>query len=187
MPSAGFFRALGMFTRPAFFSDAECDRLLGAAQRSPQLAVTVDQYQWGEAKLDEQTRRTRRAELSGDDERFIVERLREAMPNVAAHFGLTLTNVEQPQLLTYRTGDFFVLHRDLDRDEVSGRQISAIAFLESPGEATYGGGALRFFTDRGTFPFSAERGMLLAFRSDIFHDVEPVTRGERHTVVSWFL
>jgi predicted 2-oxoglutarate/Fe(II)-dependent dioxygenase YbiX len=36
------------------------------------------------------------------------------------------------------------------------------------------------------FPVTAETGLLIAFRSDIFHEVTPVTAGERFTIVSWF-
>jgi predicted 2-oxoglutarate/Fe(II)-dependent dioxygenase YbiX len=28
--------------------------------------------------------------------------------------------------------------------------------------------------------------MLVAFRSDVLHQVSPVTKGERFTIVSWF-
>jgi SM-20-related protein len=31
-----------------------------------------------------------------------------------------------------------------------------------------------------------EAGLLIAFRSEMLHEVEPVTSGERVTIVSWY-
>jgi SM-20-related protein len=31
-----------------------------------------------------------------------------------------------------------------------------------------------------------EPGLLVAFRSDVLHEVEAVTHGERYSIVSWF-
>jgi predicted 2-oxoglutarate/Fe(II)-dependent dioxygenase YbiX len=35
-------------------------------------------------------------------------------------------------------------------------------------------------------PVTGEAGSLIAFPSDMVHEVTPVSRGERYTVVSWF-
>jgi SM-20-related protein len=36
------------------------------------------------------------------------------------------------------------------------------------------------------FGVEGEEGLLIAFRSDLLHEVTPVTHGERYTLVSWF-
>jgi hypothetical protein len=42
-------------------------------------------------------------------------------------------------------------------------------------------------SERHGLPIGGEPGMLVAFRSDVLQEVRPVTRGERQTVVSWYL
>jgi SM-20-related protein len=77
------------------------------------------------------------------------------------------------------------------------RQVSAVIFLNSAAEArgpeSYSGGALTFYglidgpCWRGYgFPLVGEQGLLIAFRSDVLHEVTVVTRGERYSIVTWF-
>lgn len=77
------------------------------------------------------------------------------------------------------------------------RRVSIILFMnsraEEPRAESYCGGALTLYglIDDARwkpygFPFMGEPGTLLAFRSDLFHEVKPVTWGERYTIVSWF-
>jgi SM-20-related protein len=61
------------------------------------------------------------------------------------------------------------------------------------GEDNYEGGALTLFglLDAGNdqdvgLPVVAEAGALIAFPSGMLHEVTPITRGKRFTVVSWF-
>ena len=191
MPSPAFFRALGLFIREGFFEGAECARLVAAARVAPQRGVKISREAWSKEEADETVRRSHRAELPEEMEQFIVQRLQQVMPAIARHFDVAVSKVERPQLLTYRPGDFFVLHRDLDRNAESGRVVSLIAFLESPGETTYIGGALTLYTAIGDeprpMPLTASAGLLLGFRSEVWHEVQPVISGERHTIVSWLL
>src|SRR5688572_28270035 len=111
------------------------------------------------------------------------------------HFGMTLTDCEPPQFLRYEKGDFFVRHQDgnthqNDFDHLRIRRISIVVFLNDtsvePQENCFSGGALTFYDQKTTFPLMGETGMLVAFKSDTFHEVLPVTSGERFTFVSWF-
>ena len=77
------------------------------------------------------------------------------------------------------------------------RRLSVVLFLNRQAkEATPGGfcgGSLVFYglindprAKQIGFPLVAEPGLLIAFPSDLVHEVTPVTDGERYTVVSWF-
>lgn len=116
-----------------------------------------------------------------------------------AHFGFSLTDCERPQFLRYQPGDFFVRHQDgntqtLDFDHLRIRKISLIAFLNDyaaePKENCYSGGALSFYDNKDpaaeSFPLHGEMGLLVAFRADTYHEVLPVTGGDRLTIISWF-
>jgi predicted 2-oxoglutarate/Fe(II)-dependent dioxygenase YbiX len=61
------------------------------------------------------------------------------------------------------------------------RRVSAIVFLSDRSE--YEGGTVRFL-HHGEAP--ATRGTLLAFRSELTHEVTRLERGERYTVVTWY-
>lgn len=116
-----------------------------------------------------------------------------------AHFGHSLTDCERPQFLRYQPGDFFVRHQDgntdtLEFDHLRIRRISLIAFLNDyaaePKENCYSGGELNFYEKKDanaeSFPLLGESGLLVAFRADTYHEVMPVTSGNRYTVISWF-
>ena len=107
------------------------------------------------------------------------------------------------QFLRYGERDFYRAHRDstTDRhaaDYLRQRRVSVVVFLnqeaDQGGPDTYGGGALRFYglmddpllKDRG-LALTGEPSLLIGFRSDTLHEVTPVTRGERLTIVTWFL
>jgi SM-20-related protein len=92
----------------------------------------------------------------------------------------------------YERGAFFVAHRDRprsDASELSARRISIVLFLNDD----FSGGALTFYdliearAWHGVgLPCEAAAGLLVAFRSETMHEVQPVIRGRRCTVVSWY-
>jgi predicted 2-oxoglutarate/Fe(II)-dependent dioxygenase YbiX len=64
---------------------------------------------------------------------------------------------------------------------------------KQPAQDVYGGGSLVFYGlldgsqwEKVGFPLEGEPGLLIAFRSDLLHEVQQVTFGHRYTVVSWF-
>jgi SM-20-related protein len=102
--------------------------------------------------------------------------------------------------LIYQEGDFYSVHADGGKDgdvpTTRERKVSVGIFLnaqtEQPAEGTYCGGSLTFYGliddprwHTYGFPLKSEPGLLIAFRSDVPHQVPPVTHGKRHTIVSW--
>ena len=151
--------------------------------------------------VSETTRRSLRLTPSNETVELIVARLLACMGDVAKHFGVELSECEDPQFLRYQTGDFFVAHQDgntgLLRLDTELRQVSTVIFLnresDSPEEGAnvYCGGSLVFTNLRAPaelakFRVSATPGTLVAFRSETTHEVTPVTHGERLSIVSWF-
>jgi predicted 2-oxoglutarate/Fe(II)-dependent dioxygenase YbiX len=70
------------------------------------------------------------------------------------------------------------------------RRISIVAFLNGfsgePQDGCYSGGVLKFDDKERAFDLEGETGLLVAFTADTFHEVLPVTSGERFTIISWF-
>jgi SM-20-related protein len=129
-----------------------------------------------------------------------MRRLWSCEDAIEKHFDVSLTECEEPQFLRYREGDFFVAHQDgntgLLRLETERRRISTVIFLsresDVPGPNVFCGGALVLTnhhpsSDHAPFRVSAERGTLVAFRSETTHEVTPVTHGERLSIVSWYM
>jgi predicted 2-oxoglutarate/Fe(II)-dependent dioxygenase YbiX len=124
--------------------------------------------------------------------------LRERKTEIEEHFGITLSECEEPQFLRYQQGDFFVAHQDgntpLIFDHTRHRRVSVVIFLNSqstePHPDTYGGGELvfhgRYDDPDFRLPAAPEPGTLVAFPAETTHEVVPLTHGERYTIVSWY-
>jgi len=142
--------------------------------------------------IDETTRRTLSVHIPAASQQPIRDIFDNLLPELSAHFGVPLTAYEEPQFLRYGPGSFFTAHRDRPRSghlDTSDRKASFVIFLNNDFE----GGELTFYElldDPGFagagFPCDAIPGLAIAFRSEIIHEVTPVTRGERFTIVTWF-
>jgi predicted 2-oxoglutarate/Fe(II)-dependent dioxygenase YbiX len=144
-------------------------------------------------RLDQGVRKTKWAGVSAPMILAVKAHLLAVKPRLERHFNVTLAGCEEPQVLAYKPGDFFRLHRDNADDPdasayLRARQVSAVIFLNSAPEArgpeSYGGGVLTFYgliddpCWRGYgFPLVGEQGLLIAFRSDVLHEVTVITGG----------
>ena len=143
-------------------------------------------------------RKTKRIAVSAETRALVRERLMARKPEIEAHFGVALTECEEPQFLRYEPGDYFVAHQDGNTpmiwDDSRFRRISAVIFLSRRADEevpdTYGGGMLVFHGPYTAPNFraaaDAHPGSLVAFRSETTHEVTPVTHGVRYTIATWF-
>ncbi|HEX2093337.1 MAG TPA: 2OG-Fe(II) oxygenase [Longimicrobiaceae bacterium] len=180
------------------FLDAATLRELGRELRLAGGGPATVLSQQPEGRVAPLVRKSTRIVVSPETRERIRGRLLERKAEIEEHFGLPLTECEEPQFLRYEVGDFFVPHQDgntpLIRDESRFRRISAVVFLSTPSPEpapdTYGGGELVFhgpYTGPALrVPVAPPPGTLVAFRAETTHEVTPVTHGERYTIVSWF-
>ena len=152
--------------------------------------------------VDRESRRTGWAEVSEETSSVVHDRLIALRTEVEQVFGVGVTGVQPPQFLRYGEGDFFAAHQDRSSDRKGAqfaqeRQVSAVIFLndETTDHApeSYEGGALTLFglmdarDDQAIgLPVNGETGALIGFPSEMLHEVTPITRGERFTIVSWY-
>ncbi len=151
-----------------------------------------------EGLVAENVRRTRRVTVSLKTATAVRARLYEYRRQLEQHFEITLNDCEEPQFLCYRTGDFFVAHQDgntglLRLDSDRSRRVSVSIFLNSESDEavntdSFVGGSLVFSDWRSDAKqrVRAEAGTLIAFRSELTHEVTPVTTGSRYAIVTWF-
>jgi predicted 2-oxoglutarate/Fe(II)-dependent dioxygenase YbiX len=185
----------GVLVRPEFWSDAQCARVRSAIDRGRTTSAEI--YDNGYL-VDEQVRRTNDVDVAPE----IVEHVEQAFAGVRAdvsrYFGTALTGAEGPGFLRYLTGGFYRTHVDWLDDPGEGwpRLISVVLFLSSAAagarEGRCEGGVLRLhgLADSGDeavpLDIAPVAGTLVAFPSDVPHEVLPVTAGVRDAIVDWF-
>jgi len=180
----------------AFFTVEVCRQLITELRRaSSRPALTYGKGEFG--STDGQVRRTLQLVPSANTIQLVARRLSEYRQCLEQHFGVRLDGNEEPQFLCYRLGDFFVAHQDGNTGLVqlksdAWRRISVTIFLNqesaTPGAETYSGGSLVFSDWRtdARLTVAGEAGKLVAFPSETTHEVEPVTHGERYSIVTWY-
>jgi SM-20-related protein len=202
VPAAEFFAPFGFFVHQDFLDAETCLRIRSEMATAPSAQATVVERTGPPQAVDEATRRTKSAKVSETTRNLVTDRLQRLRTKVEKHFDVPLQRCQQPQFLVYRTNDFFKPHEDNSShhqapDYVKQRKISVVIFLNGQNEtepAGYSGGSLTFYglfnDEKGKnlgFPLIACAGLLVAFRSETLHGVTSVTRGERYSVVTWFV
>jgi predicted 2-oxoglutarate/Fe(II)-dependent dioxygenase YbiX len=199
MPSSDLFTRLGLFVGEDFLDSSLRERVLLETRSATRKYAEVYTEQNRE-QLDESARRANKIKPSGSVRRLLEERLDALRPQLERAFGIPLGGFQAPQLLAYGPGDFHEAHVDTRPDaaeDVAQRKISAIIGLndrsEKPRKGSYGGGSLvlqglvpGLGDDRRGFAAPLSAGSILAFKSNVVHEVKPVTHGERYTIVTWF-
>jgi SM-20-related protein len=193
--------SFNLFTARNFLDAQICRDLIEEARSAPTTRAPV-YIKGSDEVIHETVRKTTSFHPSDETLSRIHQRLLAQKSALETHFGLSLTDCEQPQFLRYESGDFFVRHQDgnteqLEFDHLRIRRISLIVFLNDhavePAENCYSGGALNLYDKDNMppdgpapFPLFGETGLLVAFVAETMHEVAPVTSGERFTIITWF-
>jgi SM-20-related protein len=199
MPNANFFRSLGLFVQENFLAPGFCAELRAEMSHGKSRAAAIFGEKT-EGVLEESVRKVATVDVERSLESKTRERLLGVMPALQNHFKVSLDDCQGPEFLKYGVGAFYLAHKDGNPSgpaKVTRRRVSAVIFLNAqskePAENAYCGGSLTFYGlmdgpewGKLAFPLEAETGLLVAFRSDVVHEVQPVTAGERFTVVSWY-
>lgn len=200
MPPPLFFQNLGLFVYSDFLKSQYRIELCRHLTSAPsEKAVVIDLN--GVETINLGSRNVDICLVSKELTAPLLQRLLEIKPDLEKHFGMRLIDCEDPQYLNYDSGDFFKPHQDIGGYEgkhaIRCRRVSVVIFLnresEEQADGAYGGGQLTFYgllegPQWETLPLSlnAEPGLLIAFPSDKWHEVKPVSHGRRLTVVTWF-
>jgi SM-20-related protein len=193
--------AIDLYLCPHFLDPEVCQSIRLEADSSPITKAPV--YIEGETGVVHETiRKATSFHPCEETVSFVYNEMVKQMPALDEYFGIHLNDCEQPQFIRYQPGDFFVRHQDgsteqMDFDHLRVRRISIVVFLnaasQSADDGGYTGGSLNFYSSwegpQTTPPVrstAGETGLLIAFRADAIHEVVPVTKGERFTIVNWF-
>jgi SM-20-related protein len=195
-----FFSRFGICIQKSFIDSASCRRLreeMRSAAAKPATVASGDKLE-----VDDKFRKVNLLHVSPETKEAVTERLLRIKPQLETYFNLQLNGCENPQFLRYGVGDFYRPHHDGaynpdDTKYVQDRRVSVIVFLNSENDIaepdSYSGGAVAFYgiledqrlKKRG-FPLNGQEGLMVAFRSEILHEVRLITRGDRFSIVTWF-
>jgi len=201
MPTAAFLAQLGMFVIPEFLDPGACASIRGEMQAAPTDAARIlnDEYR---LSVDSSMRRTEIAQVSSETRALVNARLMAIRPALEKHFAVELERCEDPSFLVYKKGFYYGVHVDANPSpgapaRFQERRVSISIFLNGEGKdgdpSTYSGGSLAFHgsqegrqTTRPGVALKGEPGLLIGFPSYWPHEIQPVQRGVRYSVVTWF-
>ncbi len=128
--------------------------------------------------------------LTADLEGMVVDAMRAAIG--PEHQGLLFNG---PRFVSYRPGHYFRAHQDRSEDaadppEVRLRRLTLVCLLNdadpADGLPTFDGGALVVYGP-GPVNVKPSAGSVVAFDSDLLHEVRPVRSGQRFSSIAWLL
>jgi len=101
------------------------------------------------------------------------------------HYNLSDEDKELAQISKYSVGQFYGEHRDFGtNDDSITRKLSLTVQLSD--ENSYEGGDLIFYDGSSGDKAPRGRGSVIVFDSRVFHEITPITRGVRYSLVKWY-
>ena len=138
-------------------------------------------------KVDDQIRRSELNWLGNTEEtHWVFEKLSNVVSSLNAdYFGFDLTGFgEALQLTNYHEArqGHYKWHQDFGGGGVS-RKLSLVLQLSNPSD--YEGGELQILNSGEPTSIHKERGLITVFPAWTLHQVTPVVKGTRQTLVTW--
>lgn len=123
------------------------------------------------------------------DNQWLFDRIMDIIININDHhFGFDLNHFEPLQFASYDSSraEFYGKHMDCTfgvAHKTASRKLSITVQLCSEDE--YAGGELLLYQTGEAIVAPKRKGQLIIFPSFIMHEVTPVTRGTRYSLVTW--
>lgn len=118
---------------------------------------------------------------------WIYQRLTDlVMQNNQNHFNFDLTMIECLQFAYYNANENGCYKSHIDSNSWNlphNRKLSIVVQLSNPED--YDGGEIKLYFSHEPTIIKKERGLVINFPSYTLHEVTPVTRGERYSLVAW--
>lgn len=172
-------RVMMIASKAGFLTAEECDAIIKTGTDQATVAGSLG----GDDEINVSTRRSDVTYLNHNEENeWLYDRLGREIQQVNAEaYGYHLSGIEAIQLATYEEGDFYDWHTDLGQGDNSTRKLSLSIQLTASED--YDGGELEFMkvADTGL----KDQGAIIFFPSFLHHQVKPVTRGRRYSLVAW--
>lgn len=135
--------------------------------------------------VDTKIRNVSHSWLPIDKFEWLYSLLEEEIKNINwLNFKYVLNSMEMIDYLEYHSGDEAGKYdAHIDGNINSNRKLSFSVLLSDPSE--YEGGDLIIYEGKSPMIIPKKRGMITFFPSNVLHEVTPVTKGVRRSIVSW--
>jgi predicted 2-oxoglutarate/Fe(II)-dependent dioxygenase YbiX len=159
--------------------------LLSNEETDKILATVIDDL-WMKTKVigDKELHVAERQKLRGEITGFPFEGIRsitkEANDTIFDFNLLGIIDQDYPQIFRYKTGDYYILHVDINPLAPT-RKLSFIINLSCP--ETYTGGEVEFLNTQNDNFLLKKQGSITIFPSFLPYKINPITSGEKIIVV----
>lgn len=167
------------------FTKQECEKIIKLATKQKLVQSKIG-FGPVETKKDKSIRLSKIRWLSPTTEfEWVFRKITDATINLNNKFFKfdIFGTIEGLQFTSYKApGGKYGKHVDRSLGGVV-RKLSITIQLSNP--ETYSGGDLCFYTSEKRHVGPRQQGSLIAFPSFVQHEVQPVTKGQRYSLVSW--
>jgi PKHD-type hydroxylase len=166
---------------PNAFNATECTAIAALGETRVKAAASV------EGRSDLASRDYRVSDIAwiepAADSHWLYHRLAVLLGRINESYKFDLAGFVEPlQFTCYGPGQYFGWHADIGGDSSSLRKLSLTIQLSPAGD--YEGGQLEFH-GAGDMPVARQQGSAVSFPSYLAHQVSPVSRGLRRSLVAW--
>lgn len=180
-----------VFSYPGAFSPKECRNLIQTLDKPHRLSNSPVAASFDPRKgltIDKNVRKTVGTTIYKKESEFtwvrnrILKHCKEANENYKTRITEDLT--DDLQFLKYGPGGHYIRHRDIGSGYFAYRELSVVVQLSSTKD--YRGGEL-LMQNKSNKPDVApkDQGTIIIFPSHLYHQVMPVTKGVRYSLVAW--
>lgn len=165
---------------PNVFTPDECNQIIAMGKNKKQ--GTMD----GELRTDSEYRDSKvEFIIPTDTNKWAYAKTSAAVMELnSRYFNFDLFGFDEPLQLTEYNAPSGKYKKHLDSSiGICVRKLSVVVQLSDPSE--YEGGDLQIHINDTPIGLHREQGMALVFPSYILHEVTPVTKGTRHSLVGW--
>jgi len=165
--------------------------------------ITDEERIKGRAKEHGLNNKARISDISWTDEQWVIDLVWPYMmqANEVAGWNFDITAVESMQITKYKPGSFYGWHKDGPSDCLSKYNLPDKKFIHGKVRklsmtillnGNYQGGEFQFahynkLDNKVETPDFKNAGSVIVFPSFIEHQVAPVTKGTRYSLVAWFV
>lgn len=171
------------------FTLEECSKVLELSASMPLMDATVstDEVYKKDYDVEQELRKSEvRWTNPSDDTQWIFDRIGAVINELNKHYRFEISGFEALQIARYTEGGFFDWHVDIGPGQASNRKLSFSVQLSDPND--YEGGELEFRADNSdSFIPSKKQGDAIVFPTFLPHQVTPVTKGVRWSMVGWII
>jgi PKHD-type hydroxylase len=167
------------------FTPEECKKIIDIGNKKGLIESKIIESN----NTDEKNLKIRKSSISwlhpGDDLEWAFIKLTDVITSLNKdYFKFDLYGfIEGFQFTHYKApGDNYKKHVDKCKDRII-RKLSLSIQLSDP--SSYEGGELVLYVGEEGITVPKEQGKLIAFPSFTLHEVKPVTKGERYSLVAW--